>query len=99
MPDLATLAASDFEPLLHQKFRLVEAGTEIALELIEVSQTRSARGGEKRAPFILQFKSSPGAMRPQGIFRIEHEELGAIEVFAVPVSADESGCCYDVIFA
>jgi hypothetical protein len=46
----------------------------------------SASGG--RAPFSLEFRGGPDPPLPQRIYRLEHDELGAIEIFLVPIASD-----------
>jgi uncharacterized protein DUF6916 len=32
------------------------------------------------------------------IHRVEHEELGALDVFLVPIGPDQAGMCYEAVF-
>jgi hypothetical protein len=92
--DLEDLTTADFAPLLHQRFQ-VDPGDRppFDVELVEVSEIAREPGG--RAPFSLVFAGGPSPPLPQRIYRVEHEELGALEIFLVPVAADR----YEAVFA
>ena len=88
MADLDTLTAADFRPLLHQRFRLAE----LDAELVEVTEIEREPGG--RAPFSLVFEGGPAPPLPQGIHAVRHDELGAIEIFLVPIAPGR----YEAVF-
>ena len=91
MRDLETLTTADFSPLRGERFRI---GAEDAFEaeLVEVTEIPREPGG--RAPFSLVFEGGPSPPLPQGIHRVEHDGLGAIEIFLVPIAADR----YEAVF-
>jgi hypothetical protein len=60
--------------------------------LIEVTEIPRGPGG--RAPFSLVFEGGPDPPLPQGIYRVEHDALGALEIFLVPIAADR----YEAVF-
>jgi Domain of unknown function (DUF6916) len=80
--DLASLTVEDFAPLKGSRFS--------GLTLAEVNELEREPGG--RAPFSLVFEGEPGL--PQGIQRLEHETLGPLDVFLVPVGAGR----YEAVF-
>ena len=90
MPDLDALTLADFQPLLHQRFRVADA---FDAELVEVTEIPREPGG--RAPFSLVFEGGPTPPLPQGIYVVQHEQLGAIEIFLVPIAADR----YEAVFS
>ena len=93
MPDLEALTAADFAPLLHERFRVGhDVPAPFDVELIEVSELGS--GASSRRPFSLVFRGGPGPPLPQRIYRLDHEELGAIEIFLVPIASDR----YEAVF-
>jgi len=51
-----------------------------------------------RTPFSLIFRSPPAAALPQRIYRLQHEQLGALDLFLVPIGPDEAGMCYEAVF-
>jgi hypothetical protein len=91
--DLQTLTKADFEALLNQRFR-VDPGERPAfeVELIEVTEIPREPGG--RAPFSLEFAGGPTPPLPQRIYRVEHDALGALEIFLVPIAEDR----YEAVF-
>ena len=62
------------------------------VELVEVTEIPREPGG--RAPFSLVFRGGPNPPLPQRIYRVEHDELGAIEIFLVPIASDR----YEAVF-
>jgi hypothetical protein len=90
-----------FAARLHQVYRLpLQGGGTLSLQLIEVRDlgTRQQDGGAL-STYALTFRSA-GEMRhaPQGTYRIEHDELGTLEVFLVPLGPDAVGMRYEAIF-
>ena len=76
--------------------------TVIVTRLIAVTPApggSTARGPAGRTPFSLVFRSPPGAPLPQRIYRLQHEELGALDLFLVPIGPDEVGMCYEAVFS
>ena len=60
--------------------------------MVEVTEIAREPGG--RAPFSLIFRGGPSPPFPQQIYRVEHEVLGAIEIFLVPIATDS----YEAVF-
>lgn len=93
MRNLGTLTTADFVGLRGDRFRV--APDDVApfdAELVEVTEIAREPGG--RSPFSLVFKGGPNPPLPQRIYRVEHERLGAIEIFLVPIAADS----YEAVF-
>ena len=82
MPDLESLTVADFEPLVDQRFRIADA---FDAELVNVTEIPREPGG--RAPFSLVFEGGPNPPLPQAIYTVEHRDLGALEIFLVPIAA------------
>jgi Domain of unknown function (DUF6916) len=89
MPNLEALTVSDFEPLLHQRFRIADS---FDAELVEVTENPREPGG--RAPFSLVFEGVPNPPLSQGIYSVQHDDLGMVEIFLVPIAADR----YQAVF-
>jgi hypothetical protein len=90
---LETLTAADFAPLRGDRFRIAPTDAPaFDAELVEVTEGRREPGG--RAPFSLVFRGGPTPPLPQRIHRVEHAELGALEIFLVPVGPDR----YEAVF-
>jgi hypothetical protein len=86
---LETLTADDFAELRGEMFRIA---SQFEAELVEVTEIAREPGG--RAPFSLVFRGGPDPPLPQRIYRVEHADLGAIEIFLVPIAADR----YEAVF-
>jgi len=82
------LTAETFRPHLHEQFRLDSH----PVELVEVTERAGQPGG--RAPFSLVFQGGPSPPLPQRIYRVEHGEMGALDIFLVPIAADR----YEAVF-
>jgi hypothetical protein len=93
MRSLETLSAADFAALRGDRFRIVpHEGSPFAAELVEVTEISREPGG--RAPFSLVFAGGPSPPLPQRIYRVEHAQLGAIEIFLVPIAVGR----YEAVF-
>lgn len=101
--DLTTVTHQTFLDVLNQVFTLsavessavAEASASLELTAVELlSQSLS----ESSQPFVLVFRGSDSAILPQSIYRLQHDQLGAIELFLVPVAASADGPVYEAIF-
>ena len=95
--DLNKLNAKIFSEHLHSRFTASTNGmAPMALELFEVTEHDSSPQMEL---FTLHFLGAAAPRLPQHIHRLEHEKLGALEIFLTPISADpQAGAVYEVIF-
>ena len=84
---LENLTVDDFRPLLNDRFRVAPEGAPaFEVELVEVTEIPREPGG--RAPFSLVFRGGPNPPLPQAIYRVEHDRLGELDVFLVPIAVD-----------
>jgi hypothetical protein len=91
--DLESLTLDDFAPLLNERFTIDPADAPpFEAELVEVTGIARAPGG--REPFSLVFQGGPSPPLQQRIYCVEHEVLGALEIFLVPIAADR----YEAVF-
>jgi hypothetical protein len=91
---LESLSVADFAALREDRF-LIEPGDEapaFAAELVEVTEIAREPGG--RAPFSLVFRGGPDPPLPQRIYRVQHQSLGAMDIFLVPIASDR----YEAVF-
>ena len=93
---LETLTAADFRDVKGSQFRLTtavpaEPGQLLALdvELAEVTQAPGAPSGSHRRAFSLLFHGPIEPVLPQRVYRLEHDQLGPLELFIVPVGPNE----------
>lgn len=81
---------------LHSTFRLQTTdGRELPLELISLTLLPSAPQQEQ---YSLIFRGPADTLLPQGTYRMEHDRLGAFDLFLVPIARDQQGVQYEVIF-
>ena len=53
---------------------------------------------EAQENFTLLFRAPLDAPQRQGIYRLEHNSIGAMDLFLVPVKKDDSGLYYEAVF-
>ena len=73
----------------------------LEVELISATALGGSAGCEppaRRQPFSIVFRGPGDVLLPQRIYRIEHEEIGAFDLFLVPIGLDEEGLRYEAIF-
>jgi hypothetical protein len=81
---------------LNTKFRLpVAEGEPPEIELIEVSEAKRLGNSEQ---FSIIFRGAPDFLLPQRTYRLEHDRLGACDLFLVPVASEADGYRYEAIF-
>lgn len=87
-----------FEPLVGSRFTLrLDAAAALPARLIEARAGRhGAPGGQ--APFSLTFEGPSEPALPQRIYRLEHPQLDAIDLFLVPVARSATGLHYEAVF-
>jgi len=51
-----------------------------------------------RRGFSIVFRVGEKGHHPQGIYRVEHAALGAMEVFLVPMGLRDGGMAYEAVF-
>ncbi len=73
-------------------------GGGLATQLIEATPVGEPARAGGRAPFSLVFRGRPDVVLPQRIYPIEHNDLGAFELFLVPIGPDEAGMRYEAVF-
>jgi uncharacterized protein DUF6916 len=78
---------------------LLDSGETLELELAEATEVGAAPEAGQRAPFSVVFLGPTDPVLPQRIYGFEHDELGAFEIFVVPIGRDASGTSYEATFA
>ena len=92
-PSLETLTVDRFRELLNDRFRISPPdGEAFDVQLVDVTEIPREPGG--RAPFSLVFEGGPSPPLEQRIYRVEHDGLGAMEIFLVPIAVDR----YEAVF-
>lgn len=100
MHTLDKLHDTDFLPYINQIFRVRLDGVEpIALELVNVTESGPKSRPDARRPFSLYFL---GPVSPQYLvqrtYRLEHEQMGAFDLFIVPLGPETGRMRYEAIF-
>lgn len=86
----------EFANHLNKKFRVyfdAEKPTEV--ELTEVSELRETT---RQKSFSLLFTAPKETPPFQGLYKIEHDALGALEISLEPVGRDEKGLYFEAFF-
>ena len=87
----------DFEPHLNTTFRLVRPDAE-PLELVLEEVSGGETYGQDSYGFSLVFRGGPHFRLSQHIFTLEHDRLGTLDIFLVPISQDAEGFRYEAVF-
>lgn len=94
MSELLTKEA--FAENLNTKFRIpLEDSRAAELELIEVVEARST---SRQRQFSIFFRGPLEYILPQGTYHMEHEKMGALDLFIVPVGREQDGFHYEAVF-
>ena len=95
---LERLSIADFEGRVGETFSATAAGGRtLTLELTSVDAL-SAPQGRDRTPFSLEFRDVAHDHVPQQTVAIQHAELGAFDLFVVPLGPGPEGMRYEAIF-
>jgi hypothetical protein len=97
---LDKLQHTDFIPYLNQAFSIHLDGMEpIELELVNITEADPRSGSEVRQPFSLQFLGPvSNQFLVQHIYRLEHEQMGVLDLFLVPLGPEHGRMRYEAIF-
>lgn len=94
---LEQLSAQQFAGALRSKFQVMAEGSPpLSLELISVTEQSAPNAGFEA--FSLLFNGPTDPPLAQKIYRFTHEQLGAFDLFIVPVSANSGGRQYEAVF-
>lgn len=93
---LEHLTCDRFEALLGTDFAVSGVPP---LRLAEVRRWGEQAPG-RRAPFTLEFTAEHDGYLPQATYRLEHGELGALEIFLVPLGpGPDRRMRYEAVFS
>ena len=94
----APLTEAEFSKHVNTKFR-VAVEPPIDLELIQVKGYLSKPDEEQGMERFSAFFSGPGdRYLKQQVYSLDHEQMGAFDLFLVPVSQDQNGFRYEAVF-
>ena len=96
----AILTAKEFLNYVNTSFlATIDGGKEANLELVEVktySSKQEEQSGMER--FSVYFTGPLEPHLPQGLYRLEHNQMGDFEIFLVPISRNDEGFRYEAVF-
>lgn len=87
-----------FAPHVKQTFKVSVEDVAFDAELIDVSPLGETIGPKGRRAFSLVFRGPLDAFIEQRICKVEHGELGTMELFLVPIGPDDEGMKYEAVF-
>jgi hypothetical protein len=95
---LQDLTPGSFEEHLGSRFHIHAGdGRSVEAELYQVAR-HEEHDGPRKQPFSLFLRGPRDIVLPQQIYRVEHERMGTMEIFLVPVGPDEQGMRYEAVF-
>lgn len=94
MFDLAELKAEHFSGLVGAPFQIVDSEWVLTLRAVERLKSPSPRG----EPFALSFAGPAQTRGAQGIYRLQHPQLGILEIFLVPVAPVDGLPQFEAVF-
>ncbi len=94
MFDLLKLKPEHFDEFIGSELPLV--GSDFAFTLTAVQRLRSH--ASRAEPFSLQLLAPTNLRGEQGIYSIQHPELGTIEMFLVPVATLDDRLQFEAVF-
>jgi hypothetical protein len=97
---LQDLTPASFEAHLGTPFRIHYGGESPLEAVLQEVRRHEPHPGPRNEPFSAFFKSALRPILPQSIYRMEHETLGTLDIFLVPVGPDpqRQGMLYEAVF-
>lgn len=99
------LDAATFSTQLNTAFRILQSSTPVVeVELVEVADKGATDGQQPPAAarrqqrFSLVFRGPRGKLLQQGMYQTQHNQLGSLDLFLVPVGRDHDGVYYEAVF-
>ena len=95
------LTHDTFADRIGDAFRVVPpegVGDPFDIELIQIRTFEATDLSQRGQAFALEFRGPNDKVLSQGMWHLEHPDLGANDIFLVPVGPDESGMCYEAVF-
>jgi len=97
------LTYPDFAGRVGERFDLVAGETTWPAELVDATESSESGGpgpaGQQRRQFSVVFRLPAEPVLAQGIQRLVHPEMGALDLFLVPIGPDAEGMRYEAAFA
>ena len=95
---LQDLTHASFGAHLGTTFRIQTAGAPFQMALSEI-KLHEPHPGPRGQPFSVYFRGPAQPVLPQAIYPLEHEVMGTLEIFIVPIGPDKDGAMrYEAVF-
>ncbi len=92
----AELSYETFATNLNTTFKIhVDDGEIVQAVLAKISELLISPGQER---FSVVFRAPNQPFLSQGMRRLEHDQIGAFDLFLVPIGRDEQGIQYEAVF-
>ena len=93
------LTFESFSPHLNSTFAIGLGESSVELTLTQATkQPVRPFPGMMREPFSLIFRSGLPVVLPQRLYPLQHEALGKLDIFIVPIGRDLQGTVYQAVF-
>ena len=97
--DIGDVTVETFAGREGQGFTIQFADAVLDLTLAQVSRMPGEWGRtDRREPFSITFTGPPEYQLPQGLWPLDHEEIGRLEVFLVPMQPEDGVPHYEAVF-
>ena len=93
------LTEQEFSRHLNSTFQLNLEDHTIELKLVEVNAympRKNEQAGMER--FSVYFEGPPDRRLTQGLYHLEHGDMGGLDLFLVPLAGDEKKSRYEAVF-
>lgn len=93
------LTEQEFSKHVGTQFKIALAESELGLTLVEVKGYRpgeNEQDGMER--FSVFFDGPRNVILPQKTYQLQHNQMGEIDLFLVPISGDRNGFRYEAVF-
>ena len=93
---MSDLSSEQFAECLNSQFQ-IDAATNgsVPLELVGVTKVNYS---PRLDNFSLIFRGPNSPLVPQGSYRLNHQKLGEMTIFLVPIGLDGAGMQYEAVF-
>lgn len=94
MFDLAELGPEHFDNLIGTEIAIVDSELTFVLKSVDRLKSPSPRG----EPFSLTLQAPANAKGTQGIYNLQHPQLGVLAMFLVPIAPKDDHPLFEAVF-
>lgn len=97
---LQHITPASFEALVGTPFRIHYGGESPLEAVLHEVRRHEQHPGPRSEPFSAFFRGALRPILPQSIYHVEHETMGMMEIFLVPIGPDpqRQGMLYEAVF-